>query len=141
MFRPLFSLCCDYLTLVSLGTSCGMISFRLVLQFHAALAGCAELERGLAVLVGDEEVYVGIVVGLDILSSLLTLGKADASIALLSLSRSLDDFGEKLLLTHKYGADGFLDALRHATDMERGVIRSLRAGLLTFEKHGAIAAY
>ena len=128
-----------------------MISFRLVLQFHAALAGCAalelvrfackELERGLAVLVCDEEVYVGIVVGLDILSSLLTLGKADASIALLSLSRSLDDFGEKLLLTHKYGADGFLDALRHATDMERGVIRSLRAGLLTFEKHGAIAAY
>ena len=47
----------------------------------------------------------------------------------------------KLLLTHKYGADGFLDALRHATDMERGVIRSLRAGLLTFEKHGAIATY
>ena len=103
-----------------------MISFRLVLQFHAALTGCAalelvrfackELERGLAVLVCDEEVYVGIVVG-------------------------LDDFGEKLLLTHKYGADGFLDALRHATDMERGVIRSLRAGLLTFEKHGAIATY
>ena len=33
-----------------------MISFRLVLQFHAALAGCAELEGGLAVGVGDEDV-------------------------------------------------------------------------------------
>ena len=59
----------------------------------------------------------------------------------ISIVVGLDDFGEKLLLTHKYGANGLLDALRHATDMERGVIRSLRAGLLTFEKHGAIAAY
>ena len=53
----------------------------------------------------------------------------------------LNDFSEKLLLTHEYGANGFLDALRHATDMERGVIRSLRAGLLMFEKHGSIATY
>ena len=44
----------------------------------------------------------------------------------------LNNFGEKLLFAHKHGANGFLDALRHATDMERGVIRSLRAGLLTF---------
>ena len=57
------------------------------------------------------------------------------------IARNLDDFGEKLLLAHEYGANGFLDALRHATHMERGVIRSLRTGLFTFEKHGAIAAY
>ena len=57
------------------------------------------------------------------------------------IARNLDDFGEKLLFAHEYGANGFLDTLRHATDMERGVIRSLRTGLFTFEKHGAIAAY
>ena len=90
----------------------------LVLQLHAALTGCAELERGHVVLVSDEEVT-----------------KYD------DIARNLDDFGEKLLLAHEYGANGFLDALRHATHMERGVIRSLRTGLFTFEKHGAIAAY
>ena len=53
----------------------------------------------------------------------------------------LDDFGEKLLLAHEHGANGLLHALRHAADMERRVICSLRAGLLTFKKHGAIATY
>jgi len=46
-----------------------------------------------------------------------------------------------LLLAHEHRANGLLHALRHAADMERRVICSLHAGLLKFEKHGAIATY
>ena len=52
-----------------------------------------------------------------------------------------DDFSEKLLLAHKHGANSLLHALRYTADLERGIVCSLRTGLLTFEKHRAIAIY